>query len=369
MAKKSTIFVLLVLMSPVIFSSTSSSYFIQTSSADNACSGDIDTINWNQTMGYSALVPHYNYYESYRNWDWDDNSEAGNGKNNGRDHKSDYYSEYPRITREPSELNPEPEWTYQNWDRSDKIQRLTTNHYTSIVVGNDSIAALRLNLSAEHRTTFCISLQNFNQSEESAIADVYLMTSSEFWRYSESYYTAHSDFYIFEEIEETVSEIPPEWRSFNPIGWRTYRDVHQYESVTSVNFALTLDAPESYTPLFGQEQWEYFYLVIDTWDNGHDDDQNSPDAITAADITIITTERSIILPNYTVAIVFLIILLGLLAFPFVLNARYMKAGLVAVSEEEQGVIPSLETKPEYSIKDKTDHGDKIYPNLEGSNED
>ena len=170
------------------------------------------------------------------------------------------------------------------------------------------------------------------------------MTSSEFWRYSESYYTAHSDFYILEELEETVSEIPPEWRSFNPIGWRTYRDVHQYESVTSVNFALTLDAPESYTPLFGQEQWENFYLVIDTWDNGHDDDQTSPDAITAADVTIITTERSIILPNYTVAIVFLIILLGILAFPFVLNAKYMKAGLVAASQEEQGIVPSLETK-------------------------
>ena len=60
-------------MSPVIFSSTSSSYFIQTSSAENACSGDIDPINWNQTMGYSALVPHYNYYQGYKNWDWDDN--------------------------------------------------------------------------------------------------------------------------------------------------------------------------------------------------------------------------------------------------------------------------------------------------------
>ena len=189
------------------------------------------------------------------------------------------------------------------------------------------------------------------------------MTSSEFWRYSESYYTAHSDFYILEELEETVSDIPPEWRSLNPIGWRTYRDVHQYESVSSVNFALTLDSPESYTPLFGQEQWEYFYLVIDTWDNGHDDDQTSPDAITAADVTIITTERSIILPNYTVAIVFLIILLGILAFPFVLNARYMKAGLVAVNQDEQGVVPSLETNSDYSTMNEENSREKNYPEL------
>ena len=365
MGKKSTIFVLLVLMSPVIFSSTSSSYFIQTSSAENACSGDIDPINWNQTIGYSALVPHYNYYQGYKNWDWDDNFDEDDRRNNGRDHKSDY-SDYPQVIREPSVLNPEPEWTYQDWDRSDKLQRLTTNHYTSIVVGNDSIAALRLNLSAEHRTTFCITLQNLNQSGESAVADVYLMTSSEFWRYSESYYTAHSDFYILEELEETVSDIPPEWRSLNPIGWRTYRDVHQYESVSSVNFALTLDSPESYTPLFGQEQWEYFYLVIDTWDNGHDDDQTSPDAITAADVTIITTERSIILPNYTVAIVFLIILLGILAFPFVLNARYMKAGLVAVNQDEQGVVPSLETNSDYSTMNEENSSEKNYPELEES---
>ena len=328
-------------------------------SVENACSGDRPN-NWNQTMGYSALVPHYNYYQGYKNWDWDDNFDEDDRSNNGRDHKSDY-SDYPQIIREPIVLN-------QNGHIKigivDKLQRLTTNHYTSLVVGNDSIAALRLNLSAEHRTTFCVTLQNLNQSGDPAIADVYLMTSSEFWRYSESYYTAHSDFYILEELEETVSEIPPEWRSYNPIGWRTYRDVHQYESVTSVNFALTLDAPESYTPLFGQEQWEYFYLVIDTWDNGHDDDQTSPDAITAADVTIITTERSIILPNYTVAIVFLIILLGILAFPFVLNARYMKAGLVAVNQDEQGVVPSLETNSDYSTMNEENSSEKIYPDLE-----
>ena len=109
-----------------------------------------------------------------------------------------------------------------------------------------------------------------------------------------------------------MSDIPPEWRSFNFLGWKTYRDAHQYENTDKINFALSLDGPEVYTGLFGDADWEEFYIVIDTWNNVHDNDASAPEAIVAADVTIITTERTFILPNFTVSLVFLLFIVFLL---------------------------------------------------------
>jgi hypothetical protein len=105
---------------------------------------------------------------------------------------------------------------------------------------------------------------------------------------------------------------------------------------------LSLDGPEIYSSLFTGTNWQDFYIVVDTWDNVHDFDAEAPDTIVAADITIITTERSLILPPYTVALVFLVGFLGTLIVPFVLNARYMKAGLMQ-TEQVQSIVPSLST--------------------------
>ena len=150
-------------------------------------------------------------------------------------------------------------------------------------------------------------------------------------------------------------------------GWRTYRDAHQYESVDEINFALNLDGPESYTPMFGSEQWQNFYIVIDTWDNNHDSDSPAPGVVTAADVTIITTERSFILPNYTVALVFLLMMIGVAIFPFILNARYMKSGLEqSESMPNNGLVPSLERPAELPPMAAHEHheGQKSYPDLE-----
>ena len=73
--------------------------------------------------------------------------------------------------------------------------------------------------------------------------------------------------------------------------WKSYRDSHEYEKTSEVNFALNLDGPEVYTSLFSGADWQDFYIVIDTWDNVHDFDAESPNAIVAADVTIITTEK------------------------------------------------------------------------------
>ena len=138
-----------------------------------------------------------------------------------------------------------------------------------------------------------------------------------------------------------MSDIPPEWRSWNPLGWKSYRDSHEYERVSSVNFALNLDKAEVYTPIWGGADWQDFYLIVDAWDNIHDYDSDAPDVTIAADVTIVTTSRSLILPPYTVALTFMVVLLGALAAPFILNARYMKAGL-AHKDASEGLVPSLE---------------------------
>ena len=60
--------------------------------AADSCSGDIEPILWNQTLGRSALVPHYNYYSGYFGF-----GDYGDDGKKGRDHdtNNDWYIEEP----------------------------------------------------------------------------------------------------------------------------------------------------------------------------------------------------------------------------------------------------------------------------------
>ena len=219
---------------------------------------------WNQTVGRSALVPHHNYYSGYFGFgDYYDDDRKG------RDHENDWIYEDIRL---PTELNPEEDWMYEDWDRDTRLQPLTGNYHSTMLVGNDSIGALRVNLSENYRTTVCITVQALNETDDDYSVDVYLMTTSEYQRYTELYYSSHSQNSFYDEISEALSDISPEWRGIDFTGWRSYRDAHQYESVNQINFALNLDGPESYKPIFGDERWQDFYIIIDTWDNNHDND-------------------------------------------------------------------------------------------------
>ncbi len=362
MSKKTVVALILIFTLPAL--GLSSNPIVSNASAADACSGDIEPIIWNQSVGRSALVPHYNYYNGYFGFDdyYDDDSR-------GRDHESDWIYEPPR---EKTELNPEESWMYQDWDRTSRLTPLTESYHSTMLVGNDSIGALRVNLSADYRTTVCVTVQALNATSDDYSVDVYLLTTSEYQRYTELYYSSHSSNSFYSEISDALSDISPEWRGIDFTGWRSYRDAHQYEDITEINFALNLDGPESYTPIFGDERWQDFYIVIDTWDNNHDSDATAPGVVTAADVTIITTERSFILPNFTVAIIFLVIMLGMIIFPFILNARYMKAGLdVPADGDQPGLVPSLEVSAEL-----TSHHDqpqpvsqKDYPDIDSTEAD
>ena len=129
------------------------------------------------------------------------------------------------------------------------------------------------------------------------------------------------------------------------MGWKSYRDAHEYENVNSVNFALNLDGPEVYTSLWGDSNWQDFYIIVDAWDNIHDNDADAPGVTVAADVTIVTTSRSLVLPPWTVALAFMGLILGALIAPFIANAKYMKAGM-APKQANEVLVPSLENAPE-----------------------
>ncbi|MDP6333936.1 MAG: hypothetical protein QF479_04795 [Candidatus Poseidoniaceae archaeon] len=342
MKSRFVLFVLLILLAPLISSSGSSFSVSENASAADACKGDLEPVRWNETMQRVAMVPHFSPYDDW--WGmWDLEGEGGHGKGNNKNSGDSNQ----QGTEADMSLSPEPEWMYNSpWMWENTLEPLVSNHHSTLLVGNDSVGAIKVNLSANHRTTVCITLQDLDQDSNSDInADIYLLTSNEFSKYEESYYSSHSSAGWYSDVEESLSDIPPEWRSFNFLGWKTYRDAHQYEEVDGVNFALSLDGPEVFNGLFGDSDWQDFYIVIDTWDNVHDNDAQSPGAIVAADVTIITTERTLILPNFTVSLVFLVLIIGLAISPFIINGRYMRAGL-ETEQSPTGVVPSLNTAPE-----------------------
>tara|TARA_B110000444_G_scaffold119196_1_gene112094 strand:+ start:2629 stop:3801 length:1173 start_codon:yes stop_codon:yes gene_type:complete len=329
----------LTLLLPILLVGLSSPLSMQVQAAES-CAGDTTPIRWNETAQRMALVPFYN-----GNWwnDWDDMyfEDYEGDEGNGDKGDGEMVQDTPPSPENP--LNPEEEWMYRDWMKP-RLDPLEENHYTTMLIGNDSVGILRVNLSADYRTTVCIRLQDMNLN--AVEGDVYLLTTEEYDNYAQSYQAAHEqNFYEYEDIERSLSNIPPEWRSFNFLGWKSYRDSHEYEQTSEVNFALNLDGPEIYSSLFTGTEWQDFYIVIDTWDNVHDGDADVPNSIVAADVTIITTERSFILPPFTVSLVFLVVLLGTLSIPFILNAKYMKAGLV--SEVPQNIVPSLHTPAQH----------------------
>lgn len=321
-----------IMLMPVLSGAFSTPILTHAQAAD-ACQGDTQAIEWNQTMQRMALVPHYTgsydpysderYYDD--NYYYEENQDAPSQQNTDQD-----------------EIGPEEPWMYQqNMWNLPVLEPLETSHYTTMLIGNNSAGVLRLNLSATHRTTICVTLQD---ADANPIAgDVYLLTTAEYDSYRSSYECSQREtWWCYEgDLEESLSDIPPEWRSWNPFGWKSYRDSHEYEDVSSVNFALNLDKAEVYTPIWGGADWQDFYLIVDAWDNIHDFDAGAPEVTIAADVTVVTTSRSLILPPYTVALTFMVVLLGALAAPFILNARYMKAGLSPI-EASEGLVPSLE---------------------------
>ena len=105
------------------------------------------------------------------------------------------------------------------------VDRLTTNIATTMMIGNDSAGALRVNLSSDHRTTICVEIQGIvANSTVPASADVYLMTTSQYESYEWSYDRMHSqdfdNWFNRESLseDEFVTDVSPEWAAFDVTG-------------------------------------------------------------------------------------------------------------------------------------------------------
>lgn len=336
-----TIIVAAIILIPLTSSGFTGSGIIANAEAASACKGDWQPVVWNSTMQRVAEVPFSwnNYYDYYYYED------DGYGNSNSKNQE-----DYP--------LSPELPHMYQYNRNIEWLSPLTGDYSTSMLVGNDSVGALRFNLSSAHRTTFCVTLTELNDGEETSIdGDVYLMTATQYRSYAEAYSRSHNQQDWWGEVEDTLKNIDPEWRSFDILGWRTYRDAHEYENVDDIALSVSLDGPEYYSNFFGGSGWEHFYLVVDTWDNSHDSDANAPDSIVHADVSIVTTKRTFVLPAWTVSIAFIGIVGALMVAPILVNRKYMGAGLGETQEE---LVPSLEMAPTLQPDGQPiEHPDKV----------
>ena len=288
----------------------------QVAAAPSQCEGNIEPTEWNESVSRHAMVPHYN-----NNFDY--YPERGRGDMV----QVEIQDEQDDVSNYDTTLHPEEVWMYGS-PYFDSLDTFDTNQFLQLAVGNDSAGAIRLNLSVQHRTTFCVQIVSPNASIEAPNVDVYLMTASEYQKYEYAYTQSHDtyqDWYWEREWDDDPD--PPEWQNFDFTSWKTFRDVYAFENTKEVTFSVSLDSPEAYTSIFGDVIWDEFYLVIDTWDNAHVYDAEAEHTIAYADVTILSSERSFILPNWTVSLVFFIFTASLVAIPIVLNFRYMKAGI------------------------------------------
>tara|TARA_Y100000589_G_scaffold166213_1_gene158224 strand:- start:5922 stop:6938 length:1017 start_codon:yes stop_codon:yes gene_type:complete len=308
------------------------------SAAIDDCKGELSQIVENETLSRHAEVPNNNNW-----WFVEDYEEDGPGKRQSK--KQSDEGTYPF---DPA-LSPEEEWMYQNYHSPSPVKTLTTNIATTMQIGNDSVGALRVNLSSEHRTTICVEIQGIvGDTTVPAKADVYLMTTSQYENYEWSYNRMHGDrferWFERESIseDEFISEVPPEWAAFDVTGWKTYRDVHAYENTDSVVMSITMDGPEVYSSLFSDMTYQEFFIVVDAWDNSRRGDAGVQNKILVADVAISTVERSVVLPNWTVSIAFFVFFAGIVLTPIIINRRYMDAGLDPQAEAEKKLMPSLQ---------------------------
>ena len=221
------------------------------------------------------------------------------------------------------------------------LDSLTSSFYTSFVLNNDSAVGLRMNLTTGWKYTICVDLQPLNGSEERPIADVYLLQEDDFSKYEFDFDSRNDD---WDGMRDDLAHSAP-WLQ-NLILWHPFRDVHSYEKLDGVEFAVALDHEErSYSIWDDYAKPKTMFLMIESWNNIRDYDAKAQESNYSVDVTVLVEER-FSLPNWTVAMVCCGGLLGIMASPFLVHRRYMKAGLVTIEAGGGDLMPHLETAPE-----------------------
>jgi hypothetical protein len=238
----------------------------------------------------------------------------------------------------------EDEW-FENSGRggptNSELCPLRTTFSTSFVLNNDSVVGLRMHLTTGWKYTVSVNLQTLDGTTDGPIADVYLLQEDDFSKYQFDFDSRHND---WDGMREEIAHSAP-WLQ-NLILWHPFRDVHSYEKLNEVDFAVALDHEErSYSIWDDSNDVEAMFLLIESWDNIRDYDAKSQEANFSVDVTISVEER-FSLPNWTVSMVCCGGLMGILAAPFIVHWRYMKAGLEVVESGGGDLMPHLDTAPE-----------------------
>ena len=327
---------ILVFLSAILVSVSIPSTFVTAASACDG--GDFKAPNWNKTVERQARVPwsiNYDFFEEPRRGEPE-----------------------PAIA-EPSSSgnwNNSPEEPWMTWNSGLELSYLKDDFQTTMLVSEDSVGVLKLNLDYQRRTTFCVTVESYNESISPEV-DVYLLTSNQYERYSSAYDIAHGAWGLKEsgDDDDPINEVPPEWRSFSFVGWNSFRDAHEYENVKQVTFSVSLDSPEISSSIFGGNQVQHFHLVLDNTNNSHTSDA-LPETTIAAYISVVSEERSTVLPPWTVSIACCGMVLGLFAVPILLNKKYMNFGVSLVqtgSQIQSEMIPSLEQNSTISTQEES----------------
>jgi hypothetical protein len=229
----------------------------------------------------------------------------------------------------------------QGGDSEPNLNALTDSFHTSFQLMNDSAVGLRMNLTTGWKYTFCIDIQpeNADLNQETPIADVYLLQEMDFNMYETDFGSRHND---LGGLREDIAHSPP-WLQ-NMLLWHPFRDVHAYEKIDEVEFAVALDHEETtWDPWSEEANPRTMHLMIESWNNIRDYDEGMSNRNFSVDVTVMVEER-FALPNWTVAVVCCGGLLGILAAPFLVHRRYMKAGSPELATAD--LMPHLETGAE-----------------------
>ena len=254
------------------------------------------------------------------------------------------------VTVEKEVLSGGGYWGHEDWgdddefNRQNNLQSLQDSFHTSILMGNDSAVGLRMNMTTGYKYTFCVNFQPVSgePNQNVPIADVYLIQEYDHTMYVTDFDTRHND---MEGFREDIAHSAP-WIQ-NALLWHPFRDVHAYEGVDEVEFAVALDHEEASWDLWSNEKSpRTMYLYIDAWNNIRDYDTGAPNRNFTVDVTVMIEER-FSLPNWTVAIVCCGSLMGILAAPFLVHVKYMKAG--APENETSTLMRHLETEAEQGV--------------------
>ena len=249
----------------------------------------------------------------------------------------DPLNDRPEISQYFEEHRVEDDWGIWWGGGSEDLRSLDVGFSTEMEIENDSANAISMELVPGYRYTFCITLVADSVSPPSmgAIGDFYLMTESNWNRYSGSYADRES-----RNLEEVVDTIPVEWRDM--FVWLPFRDVHFYEGVSSEVFSVAIDSSGS---MWSSVDWfdsgdARYYLVVDGWDNGRDTDRGAAGGTMQVEILVNVEERTT-LPSFIAYILIAALPLACIIAPLIIHSRYMDAGL-GDTEEALRHVPYLE---------------------------